>query len=223
MIELLQDLLTPSGDVGTWPGAFARLGQSCALGLVVAGLYRASVSRRDGAPGLTGTLIMLTMLITMVTISVQDTPAAAFALFGTLAIVRFRTRVRDIRDTAFVIFAVVVGLAVGALNAPIAFAGTVAIGLITFVITRIESNETSTALAHLTIRTTGLEYDKAALTATLSKFASKLKLTDARTNRSGDAMRLAYDIRPKDPNDIANLVQALTALPEVANARVTLS
>lgn len=220
------DLLTPSGDVDTWTGAFLRLAQSCALGLIVAGLYRASVARRDGAPGLTGTLLMLTMLITMVTISVQSTPAAAFALFGTLAIVRFRTRVRDIRDTAFVIFAVVVGLSVGADSTPVAFAGTIAVGLVTFIITRIEpaakapTPEKNTA--RLTIRTEELNFDKAALAELLERFTSKRLLTSIRSNRAGTSMRLSYDIETDSPEDATALIQALTEAPGITRARITL-
>ena len=226
MGELFNSLLTPSGDVATWGGAFWRLGQSCFLGLVVAGLYRSSVARRDGAPGLTGTLLMLTMLITMVTISVQSTPAAAFALFGTLAIVRFRTRVRDIRDTAFVIFAVVTGLSVGALNTPVAFAGTVAVGIVTFIITRIEPATTAPpavkSKARLTLRTEELHFDKAALNSLISSLTSESTLTSVRTNRAGTSMRLAYDIVTASHEDATRLIQMLTESPGITRARITL-
>ena len=50
----------------------------------------------------------------MVTQVIGDNVARAFSLVGALSIVRFRTVVRDTQDTAFVIFAVVVGMAVGA-------------------------------------------------------------------------------------------------------------
>jgi hypothetical protein len=169
---------------------------------------------------------MLTMLITMVTISVQSTPAAAFALFGTLAIVRFRTRVRDIRDTAFVIFAVVVGLSVGA-SALVAFAGTIAIGLVTFIITRIEpaakappTPEKNTAC--LTIRTEELYFDKTALAELLERFTSKRLLTSIRSNRAGTSMRLSYDIETDSPENATALIQALTEAPGITRARITL-
>jgi len=49
-----------------------------------------------------------------VTQVIGDNVARAFSLVGALSIVRFRTVVRDTQDTAYVIFAVVVGMAVGA-------------------------------------------------------------------------------------------------------------
>ena len=60
------------------------------------------------------TLVLLTVLIAMVTMVIGDSIARAFSLVGALAIVRFRTVVEDTRDTAFVIFAVAVGMAAGA-------------------------------------------------------------------------------------------------------------
>src|SRR5262249_50896362 len=66
------------------------------------------------ASGLVPTLVLLTVLIAMVTLVIGNSVARAFSLVGALAIVRFRTVVEDTRDTAFVIFAVAVGMAVGA-------------------------------------------------------------------------------------------------------------
>ena len=58
--------------------------------------------------------MLLSILIAMVTQVIGDNVARAFSLVGALSIVRFRTVVRDTVDTAFVIFAVAVGMAVGA-------------------------------------------------------------------------------------------------------------
>src|SRR6185436_15979403 len=93
----------------------ARLGLSLVLGGVVAGIYVLTQrkSRSDLAPFAT-TLVLLTVLIAMVTLVIGNNVARAFSLAGALAIIRFRTVVEDTRDTAFVIFAVVAGMAVGA-------------------------------------------------------------------------------------------------------------
>ena len=91
-----------------------RLGIAALLGVVIAVVYRFSHGRlaRD-AQILFGTLVLLTVLLAMVTMVIGDSVARAFGLVGALSIVRFRTIVEDTRDTAFVIFAVVVGMAVG--------------------------------------------------------------------------------------------------------------
>lgn len=90
-------------------------------------LIHARTTRNDemGA-SFPATLVLLSILIAMVTQVIGDNVARAFSLVGALSIVRFRTVVRDTRDTAFVIFAVVAGMAMGAGNVLLA-----AIGLLT--------------------------------------------------------------------------------------------
>src|SRR6185437_11876796 len=75
------------------------------------------------------TLVLLSVLIAMVTQVIGNNVARAFSLVGTLAIVRFRTVVRDTRDTAYVIFAVVIGMAIGAADLWIAIIGLIIIAL----------------------------------------------------------------------------------------------
>src|SRR6185436_12080269 len=92
-----------------------RLVSSFALGCVVAAVYRFTHGGPGGqSRGLMATLVLLTVLICMMTLVIGNNVARAFSLVGALAIVRFRTVVEDTRDTAFVIFAVSVGMAVGA-------------------------------------------------------------------------------------------------------------
>jgi hypothetical protein len=107
---------------------FYRLVLATVLGWVVAWVYRHTRDLTDASPTFPATLVLLSVLIAMVTQVIGDNVARAFSLVGALSIVRFRTVVRDTQDTAFVIFAVVVGMAVGA-NAPwVAGIGLVVVG-----------------------------------------------------------------------------------------------
>jgi len=102
---------------------FVRLVAALALGGLVALVYRVTRPRAEVAPSFTATLVLLSILIAMVTQVIGDNVARAFSLVGALSIVRFRTVVRDTQDTAFVIFAVGVGMAVGAGNHWVAIGG----------------------------------------------------------------------------------------------------
>ena len=109
-----------------------RLLTALLLGGVVALIYRLTRSESEVAPSFTATLVLLSILIAMVTQAVGDNVARAFSLVGALSIVRFRTVVRDTQDTAFVIFAVAVGMAVGAGYPWLAIAGTVVVAIAAF-------------------------------------------------------------------------------------------
>src|SRR5687768_17796328 len=91
-----------------------RLATAVLMGGVVAMLYRMTRGSDEAAPTFPATLVLLAVLIAMVTQVIGTNLARAFGLVGALSIVRFRTVVRDTQDTAFVIFAVVVGMAAGA-------------------------------------------------------------------------------------------------------------
>jgi hypothetical protein len=117
------------------PLLLSRLGAAVLLGLGVASVYKGSHGRDRGATaGLATTLVLMSVLIALVSIVIGSSVARAFSLVGALSIVRFRTVVDDTRDTAFVIFAVVEGMAagaglfvVGALGLPIV--GLLALGM----------------------------------------------------------------------------------------------
>src|SRR5438874_12354083 len=78
----------------------------------------------------------------MVTQVIGNSVARAFSLVGALAMVRFRTVVNDTRDTAFVIFAVVVGMAVGAGDVVLTLAAIPAVAAAALILARIEHNRT---------------------------------------------------------------------------------
>jgi hypothetical protein len=123
MFTELFDEVTKTPTPIHWDELLLRLLLSMVLGFGVMFIYR--VGRR-GEPrnhSFEVTLVLLTILIAVVTKVIGDSVARAFSLVGALSIVRFRTVVRDTQDTAYVIFAVVTGMAVGAHLPPVALSG----------------------------------------------------------------------------------------------------
>src|ERR1051326_2837451 len=124
----LQQNLSDSGHVS--PGELSwRIGTAFVFGCLVALIYRGTHRNGPIAPTFPRTLVLLSILIAMVTSVIGDTVARAFSLVGALPIVRFRTVVRDTQDTAFVIFAVIVGMAVGSNHLWVAIIGIVVISI----------------------------------------------------------------------------------------------
>jgi uncharacterized membrane protein YhiD involved in acid resistance len=123
MFTNLFDTGSKAQPIYPWDELLFRLLLSMTLGFIVMFVYR--IGRR-GEPrnrSFEITLVLLTILIAMVTKVIGDSVARAFSLVGALSIVRFRTVVRDTQDTAYVIFAVVVGMAEGANHLPVALVG----------------------------------------------------------------------------------------------------
>jgi hypothetical protein len=130
------DFLTApfSADLAIAPTEVAtRLVLALLLGAVVSWIYRKSRGAGEYIDSFPPTLVLLSVLIAMVLQVIGDSVARAFSLVGALSVVRFRTVVRDTQDTAFVIFAVVVGMATGASDARVALIGIVVVGVAAFV------------------------------------------------------------------------------------------
>jgi len=58
-------------------------------------------------------LHLMALITSLVMMIISTQIAAAFSLIGALSIIRFRTAVKDTRDTAFMFFAIVIGMAGG--------------------------------------------------------------------------------------------------------------
>ncbi len=152
-----------------------RLGLALVLGLVISGLYRFTRAQPESS-SFPATLVLLTILIAMVTKVIGDNVARAFSLVGALSIVRFRTVVRDTEDMAYVIFAVVIGMALGANRLWVAGLGITIVGLAAFLLMK-RKKETVVEPPHtLTVRAAiGREVD-AMVADTLQTFATRWRI-----------------------------------------------
>jgi hypothetical protein len=214
------------GDVASDAAAIAfRLALSGALGAAVAGFYLLSTRRRPRTPGLAGTLVLLAMLITFTTLAVGGNAAKAFTLVGTLAIVRFRTPVRDIRDTAFVIFAVADGLAVGAFAPLPAFVGTLVVGAASVLVglgaqRGADDNLSLDGAARLQVRCDGPGAGaQGAVESALDRHARGYKLLETRDGRDG-GLKLLYAVIV-DRDRAHDLVHAVQVAPSVTRAALS--
>lgn len=199
-----------------------RLAIAFALGCVVAGIYRVTqrrVSRQSA--NMVATLVLLAVLIAMVTQVIGSNIARAFSLVGALAIVRFRTVVEDTRDTAFVIFAVTVGMAVGAGVLMIALVGIPFAGLAAFLFRpRIEAAMTGPADHSLTVRLGAGQKSDALLRPTFGKYLRHFRLVSTATARQGAALDLTYDVRLLHENNLLALVAELNAIEGVQSVEL---
>jgi hypothetical protein len=194
----------------------ARVVLAVAFGFVVAGVYAVTLGRqRDDARTLPTTLVLLCVLIAVVTLVIGNSVARAFGLVGALSIVRFRTVVEDTRDTAFVIFAVAVGMAIGAGYAVLAALAVPAVAAAAVVMVRLDRRPPSTPPATLIVRL-GLGHDPDTLLGpVLGKHFDDVRLVGTATARQGAAVELTYTVRPRGPQAMLAVVAELNRVEGV--------
>jgi hypothetical protein len=192
-----------------------RLVVAMLFGGVVAFVYRRT--RRVAAGSFTTTLLLLAILIAMVTQVIGDNVARAFSLVGALSIVRFRTVVRDTQDTAYVIFSVAVGMAVGADNPLVAVAGIAVVGLAAVIMMKSAGDDPDAGPLpyRLQVRI-GLGQDAGALLGgTLDAHTTRRQLASIATARQGMSIEVAYRAELKDDRSADELVRSLNRLEGV--------
>jgi hypothetical protein len=216
MSEWLRDSLTTADPLPPAPVLAARLALALMFGFVVAGVYAFCLGRRrEDARTLPTTLVLLAVLIALVTLVIGNSVARAFGLVGALSIVRFRTVVEDTRDTAFVIFAVAVGMAVGAGYALLAAMGIPVVALAAAVMARLDRPRAAGRPATLTVRF-GLGYDPSELvTPVLIKHLDDVRLVAAGTARQGAALEATYSVRLRGTGSAFPLVAELNRIEGV--------
>jgi hypothetical protein len=201
-----------------------RLVLAWALGLAIAAIYRRARPMNDEAESFTVTLVLLTILIAMVTQVIGDNVARAFSLVGALSIVRFRTVVRDTQDTAYVIFAVAIGMAMGANHPLAAVCGLVVIGAAA-VLLKGKGTPGGLGTAEpfafvLRVRLAiGLDAETV-LSPTLQQFVSGRRLATVATARQGLSIDATYNMSLRQENSASALVNALNRLEGVQNVEL---
>jgi hypothetical protein len=203
-----------------------RLILSVVFGAGVAAVYRFSHGRfsRD-ARMLTVTLVLLCVLLAMVSMVIGESIARAFGLVGALSIVRFRTIVEDTRDTAFVIFAVIVGMAVGTGLILVPLIGIPVMAGTAIAMSRSDAiNPTGAgkggASMLLTVRM-GLGRDPAAvLGEAIGRATVSNRLVGVTTARQGSAIDVTYSITLAATANPAALVQQINGLEGVQSVEL---
>ncbi len=220
----MPDFLTSALSAGpalSWAHVAVRLLGALLLGRVVAHVYESSRLANERTPSFSATLVLLAVLIAMVTQVIGDNVARAFSLVGALSIVRFRTVVRDTEDTAFVIFAVIIGMAVGGNNLPVALTGIVVVTAAAFWMRPKRTNGTSSDEFVLNLRLSLGKDLESLIGPTLTSLLSDHRMLSVGTAKQGLSIDASYVVRMKPGTPVDELVKALNRLEGVQSVEVT--
>ena len=84
------------------------------VGVIISLVYRKTFRGVLYSPNFSITLIMLTLITTLVVMCIKSNIALSMGMVGALSIVRFRTAVKDPLDTAYMFWALTMGILLGA-------------------------------------------------------------------------------------------------------------
>ncbi len=192
------------------------------IGATVAGGCVAAVHRlaRRGRAGgaFTTTLVLLTVLVALTAVIIGSSVARAFGLVGALSIVRFRTVVDDTRDTAFVIYAVVAGMALGSGEWVVGAVGVPLVGLVALWLARRFDGARSVPQRRLVVRVAPGRDPETLVAPLFAEFLRTRTLATAGSAKQGAALEVRWDVELRDPDALLSLVQRLLAIEGVQHA-----
>ncbi|MCH2162331.1 MAG: DUF4956 domain-containing protein [Phycisphaerales bacterium] len=187
-----------------------------AFGVIVA-LLHLLAHRERPTYRLWRTLLLIAPLIAMATMAVGTNLAAAFTLFGTLAIVRFRTPIKEPLDAAFVIFSVVIGLATGNQSFLVATIGTLVIALTIIVLLAFNVGRNGTR-AHLRLSLSQIDAPSKDWEAVLAEHAIRFRIEACTVDQAKNTQSLTLEVFGVKEEDWPTLLNRLMAIPCVERA-----
>ncbi len=126
MKQMILQLLKDQGDL-TFEQIATRIAMTILLGLVIFVSYYISHRGTIYSRKFNVSLVMMAVLTGTVMVVIGNNIALSLGMVGALSIVRFRTAVKDSRDTMYLFWSIIVGICCGAGSFVVAAAGSAAV------------------------------------------------------------------------------------------------
>ena len=189
------------------------------FGLIISLIYKKTHKGLSYSQSFMITNVFVSVIVCMVIMIIGNNLARAFALVGALSIIRFRTVVKDTKDTAYIFWSLASGMATGTGSYFLALAGNAIISLIAFILykTNYGSIIKSEFILQFRIQTEDKkisdDYNKI-----LAKFTKTQTLLSSESSDDKSSIKVSLDIIMKEDsnqNDLLKEISLLSGISEV--------
>lgn len=140
MKKYLLDLLDKTGDLAP-QDIILHIAVAALLGAVIFLSYYISHSGGIYSKKFNVSLVVLTVLTATVMTVIGNNIALSLGMVGALSIVRFRTAIKDSRDTVYIFWTIIVGICCGVGDYIVAGVGSLAVFLVLLVLGKIKTDD----------------------------------------------------------------------------------
>ncbi len=183
------------------------------LGLVISYVYKKTHKGLSYSQSFMITNVFVSVIVCMVIMIIGNNLARAFALVGALSIIRFRTVVKDTKDTAYIFWSLAAGMASGTGSYFLAIFGSFFISIIAFTLDKTNFGSIIKSEFILQFR---IESNNKILTSTINKIISEFSKTQTLLSSEGSddgkSIKVSFDIVLKESKDQAELVSELSRI-----------
>lgn len=190
------------------------------IGFAVAWTYERTHHGLSYSAGFTQSLVLMTLGSGLLMMVIGGSLVTAFGLLGALAIVRFRNVLKDTRDTVFVFFALVLGMAAGTGRVGLALFGTVVLILAVAWIHLVRFGSKGRFDGHVTWSAASGAFAAARVHASgvLDAFCSEAR--EITLHDAGGLVEQVLSIRLRDRGRVLELVDVLRRVPGIDDASI---
>lgn len=153
---------------------------SLVLGMVIYLSYRFSHSSAVYSPRFNASLLMLTVVTTLVMNVIGNNIALSLGMVGALSIVRFRTAIKDPRDTTYIFWCIAVGICCGVSEYNVPAIGSAVIFFIMLILGAVRTNDRYLLIVHAS-KAAGENIEQAMLVSYAGKALLRVKNTTQET------------------------------------------
>lgn len=179
------------------------------MSALIAAVYTRTFQGLSYSRGLVQTMILGSMISCLLMIAIGDNVARGIGIVGSLAIIRFRTNLRDPRDLVFLFASFGVGVASGVQSYLTAMIGGSAFCLVSIMLSRLEfgTRRSHDGMVRFQVPAGTDIADR--ITHIFMQSSKHFALVTMRDVAQGSAMDYTYQIRLADPEDSGELIREL--------------
>lgn len=188
---------------------------SFALSLLIAYTYKQTFQGLSYSRNMIQAMILGSCATCIVMYSIGDSMARGMGMMGALAILRFKSSIRDPRDMIFVFAALGIGIACGTSSYRVAIIGALGYCLIAVAINKLPFTKEANfdGLLRFNMENNPQEYEE--LKGILQKDCKQFALITLRDIAQGNRMDYAYQVKLKSSTDQTTFMQKFSQLKSV--------
>jgi uncharacterized membrane protein YhiD involved in acid resistance len=191
------------------------------LGQVAAWTYMYTHTGLSYSSAFVQSIVLLTVLISMSMMVIGSNIVIAFGLIGALAVIRFRNILKDTRDTAFIFFALVIGMATGTGSIHLALLGTVVFCLLLLYLHWTNFGQMNMGDGFVRIHLDSSECRRDSAQRVLERYCRAIHLVSQRFQESGHG-ELSYRLIMRDPDRADDMVGELKGVQGISHVTFVL-
>ena len=190
------------------------------LGVVISLVYKKTHKGLSYSQSFMITTIFVSVIVCMVIMIIGNNLARAFALVGALSIIRFRTVVKDTKDTAYIFWALAAGMASGTGSYFLAIAGTAILTGIAFILYFTNYGSMYKSEFILQFRANVDDQQKPVYNKAISEYTKTSTLLNAESSGDGKSIKLSFDIVMKEDMSQDKFISDLSKVAGVSEVVV---